>query len=70
MAKIHPMSLVSLTFGSLAAGSAIYCIVDMSSPFSGVFQVSPAPIASVIEAAAADRELRECEPHHCGVPRT
>ena len=38
LSKLHPMSLVSLTFGALAIGSAIYCIVDMSSPFDGLFQ--------------------------------
>jgi hypothetical protein len=37
----------------LAISSAIYVIADLSSPYSGLFEVSPAPITNVLEAVEA-----------------
>jgi hypothetical protein len=56
LSKAHPMSYVVLFVGALGVASAIYIIVDLISPFSGVFVISPAPLVDVlqaIEAAAA-----------------
>jgi hypothetical protein len=50
LSKRHPMSYVILGFGALAIASAIYCIADLSSPYSGLFTVSPEPIADVLDA--------------------
>jgi len=42
LSKRHPMSYVVLVVGAMGIASAIYIIVDLISPFSGVFVVSPA----------------------------
>jgi len=56
LSKRHPMSYVVLVVGGMGIASAIYLIADLSSPFSGVFVVSPAPlldVLNVVERAAA-----------------
>jgi hypothetical protein len=53
LSKRHPMSFVILGFGALAIASAIYCIADLSSPYSGLFTVSSAPIVDVLDAIDA-----------------
>ena len=56
LSKRHPMSYVVLVVGAMGIASAIYIIADLSSPFSGVFAVSPAPLVDVlkvVEEAAA-----------------
>ena len=50
LSKRHPMSYVVLVIGALGVASAIYIIVDLISPFSGVFVVSPEPLADVLRA--------------------
>ena len=50
------MSHVVLVVGALGVASAIYIIVDLISPFSGVFVVSSEPLVGVlkvVEEAAA-----------------
>ena len=44
------MSYVVLVVGAMGIASAIYIIVDLISPFSGVFVVSPAPLIDVLKA--------------------
>jgi hypothetical protein len=56
LSKRHPMSYVVLVVGAMGIASAIYLIADLSSPFSGVFVVTPAPLVdvlNVVERAAA-----------------
>ena len=53
LSKRHPMSYVVLVVGALGIASAIYMIADLSSPFSGVFVVSPAPLVDVLKAVEA-----------------
>jgi len=48
MSKGNAMSFVALVFGSLAVASAMYLILDLSSPYSGLFRVSPAPLQQVL----------------------
>jgi hypothetical protein len=48
MSKGNAMSVVALAFGALAAASAIYLILDLSSPYSGLFRPSPAPLEQVL----------------------
>ena len=48
MSKGNAMSVVALVFGALAVASAIYLILDLSSPYSGLFRVSPAPLQQVL----------------------
>jgi|SRR5579871_5290023 len=42
------MSVVALAVGAVAVGSAILMILDLSSPYSGVFRASPAPLEQVL----------------------
>jgi len=53
LSKSHPMSYISLGFGTLAIALAIYSIADLSSPYSGLLVVSPAPIIDVFAAVDA-----------------
>lgn len=46
--KGHPMSVVGVFVGACAAASAVWMILDLSSPYSGVFQASPAPLEQVL----------------------
>jgi hypothetical protein len=48
MSEGHAMSLVVVFVGACAAASAVYMILDLSSPYSGVFRVSPAPLQQVL----------------------
>jgi len=48
MSKGNAMSVVALVFGALAAASAVYLILDLSSPYSGLFRPSPAPLEQVL----------------------
>ena len=48
MAKGHAMSVVALFIGACAAASAVYMILDLSSPYSGVFRASSAPLEQVL----------------------
>ena len=53
LSKGHPMTYVALASGALGIASAIYVIADLSSPYSGLFKVSPAPITDVLRAVEA-----------------
>jgi hypothetical protein len=48
MSKGNAMSVVALVFGAIAVASAIYLILDLSSPYSGLFRASPAPLRQVL----------------------
>jgi hypothetical protein len=48
MSKGNAMSVAALILGALAAASAIYLILDLSSPYSGLFRASPAPLEQVL----------------------
>jgi hypothetical protein len=50
MSRRHPMSYVALVVGALGIASAIYVIVDLISPYSGVYVISPAPLVDVLKA--------------------
>ena len=53
LSKRHPMTFVVLIFGALAISSSVYVIADLSSPYSGLFRVSPSPISDVLRAVEA-----------------
>jgi hypothetical protein len=42
------MSLIAVFIGACAAASAVYMILDLSSPYSGVFRASAAPLQQVL----------------------
>jgi hypothetical protein len=48
MSRGHPMSVVAVFIGACASASALYMILDLSSPYSGVFRPSPAPLQQVL----------------------
>ena len=49
MSKGNAMSVVALIFGAVAVASAIYLILDLSSPYSGgLFRASPPPLKQVL----------------------
>jgi hypothetical protein len=48
MSKAHAMSLVAIFVGACAAASVVLMILDLSSPYSGVFRASPAPLKQVL----------------------
>ena len=48
MSKGHTMSLVCVVVGAVAVGSAVYMILDLSSPYSGLFRASSEPLEQVL----------------------
>jgi hypothetical protein len=48
MSEGNAMSLVVVFVGACAATSAVYMILDLSRPYSGVFRASPAPLQQVL----------------------
>jgi hypothetical protein len=48
MSKISPMSYIALLFGAIGVGTAVYLILDLSGPYSGIFRASPAPLEQVL----------------------
>jgi hypothetical protein len=42
------MSMVAIFVGACAAASAVYMILGLSSPYSGIFRASPAPLQQVL----------------------
>ena len=48
MSKGHSMSVVVAFVGACAAATAVLMILDLSSPYSGVFRASQAPLEQVL----------------------
>jgi hypothetical protein len=48
LSRASPMSVVMLALGALAVASALYMIEDLSSPYSGLFRASSAPLEQVL----------------------
>jgi hypothetical protein len=48
MSKGHAMSVIALFVGACAAASAVLMILELSTPYSGVFRASPAPLEQVL----------------------
>jgi hypothetical protein len=48
MSNAHPMSVVAIFVGACAAASAVYMILAFSSPYSGIFRASSAPLEQVL----------------------
>jgi hypothetical protein len=38
-----------MAVGAIGVSTAVYLIIDLSEPYSGVFQVSPDPIRDVLQ---------------------
>jgi len=48
MSRGNPMSVAIVAIGAAAVASAFYLILDLSSPYSGIFRASPAPLEQVL----------------------
>jgi hypothetical protein len=48
MSRGNPMSVAIVAIGAAAIASAFYLILDLSSPYSGIFRASPAPHEQVL----------------------
>lgn len=43
------MSVVAVFIGAIAVSTSVYMILDLSSPYSGIFRPSPAPLEQVLQ---------------------
>ena len=50
LARVNRASVVGLGVGAGSVASAIFLIVELSTPYSGLLQLSPAPVLQTIEA--------------------
>jgi hypothetical protein len=53
LSRMTATTLAALAFGAFAVGSAIFLILELSAPYTGVFRISPAAIEQAI--ATIDR---------------
>jgi len=49
MSRSNPMAFAALAVGAVAVASAVYLIIDLSDPYTGLFQASQAPIERVMK---------------------
>ena len=49
MSRGHAMSIIAVLVGAIAVSSSVYMILDLSSPYSGIFRPSTAPLEQVLE---------------------
>ena len=50
LSQINATTLAALGFGSFAVASAIFLILELSQPYTGLFRTSPAALTQTIEA--------------------
>jgi len=50
LSRFTATTLVALTFGAFAVGSAIFLILELSEPYTGLFRISPAAIEQAVQA--------------------
>jgi hypothetical protein len=50
LSRRNSTTLVALAFGSICVAFAIFIIVDLGEPFSGLFRISPAALEQAIDA--------------------
>ena len=48
MSKGNAMSVAAGFVGAIAVSSAVYLILDLSDPYSGIFRASSAPLEQVL----------------------
>jgi hypothetical protein len=46
----NPTTIAALAFGAISVASAMFLILDLTQPYSGVFRVSPLAIQQTLEA--------------------
>jgi hypothetical protein len=50
MSRGSPVPVIALAVGAVAVASAVLLILELSSPYSGMFRASPAPLEQVLAA--------------------
>ena len=50
LARVNRASVVGLAVGAISVASAIFLIVELSAPYSGLLRLSPTPVLLTIEA--------------------
>ncbi len=50
LSRINATTLAALAFGALAVASAIFLILELSQPYTGLFRTSPAALEQTIDA--------------------
>jgi hypothetical protein len=50
ISRLNATTLGALAFGAFAVGSAIFLILELSQPYTGLFRISPAALEQTIEA--------------------
>ena len=49
MSRGHTMSVIAVLVGAVAVSTSVYMILDLSSPYSGIFRPSTAPLEQVLD---------------------
>lgn len=52
LSSINVTTMAALAFGAFTVGSAIFLILELSQPYTGIFRISPAAIEQTIDAIA------------------
>ena len=50
MSRLNAMTLAALAFGAFAVGSAIFLILELSQPYTGLFKISPAALQETVDS--------------------
>jgi Protein of unknown function (DUF4239) len=50
MSRLNVTTLAALAFGAFAVGSAIFLILELSQPYTGLFRISPAALQQTIDS--------------------
>jgi hypothetical protein len=50
LSRLNATTLGALAFGAFAVGSAIFLILELSQPYTGLFRISPAALEQTIDA--------------------
>ena len=60
----NPTTIIALAFGAISVPSAMFLILDLTQPYSGLFRVSPSALQQTLEG---DRQIA---PRAATTPRT
>ena len=50
MSRLNATTLAALAFGAFAVGSAIFLILELSQPYTGLFKISPAALQETVNS--------------------
>ena len=50
LSRVNATTIAALAFGAISVGSAIFLILELSQPYTGLFRISPAALEQTIEA--------------------